>query len=91
METLKQKLKDWTDLDVAAYELAINLGIISPDVKFATDAKHVFWSKHIIGDRLYEFLFKLIDIKILEVAIDNEKVRWNAKFQGSWEWTKKVG
>lgn len=90
IEPLKEKLKDWTDLDVAAYHLAINLGIMSPDVEFATDAKHVFWTKHIIGDKLYDFLFKLIDLHILEFRtndkrIDNEKVRWNAEFKGSWE------
>lgn len=84
METLKQKLKDWTDLDIAAYTLALNIGLMNYDTKFETDAKHVFWSQNLIGDVLYNFLFKLVDLKILELQ-DDEKVRWNVNFKGSWE------
>jgi hypothetical protein len=55
VDTLKQTLADWTDLDVAAYHLAICLGLMQFELPFAK-AKHVFWTNHPIGTLLVEML-----------------------------------
>ena len=84
--TLKEKLQDWTDIDVAGFELAQCLGLMGPETKFATDAKHIFWSNNLVGDKLYDFLLKdLVQIGVLKYDDHKGKVRWNNDFKGSWE------
>lgn len=84
METLKEKLKDWTDTDVAAFHLAVCMGLM-PDTHetFSCHAKHVFWSNDDVGNALYTLLFLFVDAGILEENDDG--FRWNPKFKGSWE------
>ena len=89
IEPLKTYLKDWEDLDIAAYRLAICLGLMqSPsDDEFETfrAAKSVFWSNDKLGTELYEFIYTLITIGILEMEHENDQIRWNPSFKGSWE------
>lgn len=81
----KEEITEWTDSDIAAYKLAVSLGLMNPDVDSYTTAKHVFWSKNEIGTVLYNILGALADKGVLEVDTENEKVRWNQSFRGSWE------
>jgi len=84
MKTLKEKLKDWTDTDVAAFHLAVCMGLMPDDPKlFSGNAKHVFWSNDNVGNALYTLLFSLRDLGILEENDDG--FRWNPEFKGSWE------
>ena len=83
-KTLKERLREWTEIDVAAYQLAICLGLMTDKDAFATDVKHVFWSANEVGDGLYYALRRLEDAFILERNEDYQ-VRWNPKFQGDWE------
>lgn len=86
--TLKEELKDWTDIDWACFRLAVVLGLM-PDEQglFATKAKHVFWSDNELGNELYAFLFKLIDTGVLirEDEGADDKVKWNPDYKGTWE------
>lgn len=86
LTTLKEALSDWTDVDGAAYELALCLGLMTPNVEFATRAKHVFWAANPIGHMLYQMLRELEQQSILEYRDEPDyQFRWNANFKGSWE------
>ena len=82
---MKEHIKDWTDIDWAAYRLAISLGLMTEDTKFQTDAKSVFWTNNSIGNALYDTLFLLVDLDVIEINKKRDKVRWNNSFVGYWE------
>jgi hypothetical protein len=85
-ETLKTSLTDWQDWDFAAYDLALCLGLMSPETSFTTKAKHVFWSVHPIGSFLYDMLDKMVELGILEMRDEPDlQYRWNKNFKGTWE------
>jgi hypothetical protein len=84
--SLKQALSNWTDADIAAYHLALCLGLMTPDIDFATKAKHVFWATNPIGDMLYQMLDALAQHTVLEKRDEPDyQFRWNADFKGSWQ------
>ena len=83
MTNLRDALAEWTERDVAEFHLARLLGIIGPDVSFATDTKHLFWSDNAIGDSLDLILSSLTQLGALEIDEERVQVRWNATF--NWE------
>jgi hypothetical protein len=84
---LKEKLSDWTDFDLAQYYLACSLGLLVHDDSLNNFrlAKHVFWSRHHIGDMLSEMLQMMVENDILEYDNEDQRFRWNQSFRGSWE------
>lgn len=86
LTTLKEALSNWTDADFAAYALAQCLGLMDPDVEFATRAKHVFWAVNPVGTVLSEMLDSLAAVGVLEKRDEpSYQYRWNTEFKGSWE------
>jgi hypothetical protein len=84
--SLRETLADWTDVDIAEYELARAFGLMGEGVSFSTDAKHVFWSRNPIGTMLYDMLAKLAEVGVLEYRAEPDgQYRWNPNFRGSWE------
>ena len=84
--TLKEKLTDWTDTDVAEYHLAIALGLMTEATSFQTDAKHVFWTNNPVGTMIHAMVELLAKEGILQVHPDDDLCfRWNQDFRGSWE------
>ena len=77
--TLKEKLNDWTDLDVAQYELSLVLGIFTPEQSFQSELKHVFWSNNPTGNMLYNMILDLVERGYLEFDEDEYRVRWKEK------------
>lgn len=77
---LRELWQDWTDTDVAIYDLARVLGIIPPDSIFATEYKWLGNSNNPLGNSLFDFLVKLRDVGVLE-ADDDWRFRWNATFE----------
>jgi hypothetical protein len=83
METLKTKLEDWTDWDIAMFSLAQCLGLMSKTVRFNLEAKHVFWTDNPVGKMLYDMLQKLVDTDILLARDEPDKqYKWNPNFLG---------
>jgi len=83
--SLKQGLKDWTDFDGAAFQLAVSLGLMNADTSLVK-AKHVFWSTNAIGTMLYNILTLLTERGILEYRDEpDHQYRWNSNFKGTWE------
>ena len=86
MNTLREKLTEWTDIDIAAFHLAQNLGLMGKDVRFHLEAKHIFWSNNSVGNTLYNMLKELANLGILEYREDPDlQFKWNNSFVGSWE------
>lgn len=79
-------MADWTDWDIAAYELARALGVMREGGRFHMEAKHVFWSDHPIGNMLDDMLQRLVAVGILQNRAEpDDQYRWNPDFRGSWE------
>ncbi|TLD70665.1 hypothetical protein FEM03_10135 [Phragmitibacter flavus] len=85
-QTLKHSLSEWTDADVAAYYVAIALGL-APDPggewKFWGGKKWVFWSANPLGDGLYRILEMLTENGVIEKDGEESKYRWNPTYD--WE------
>ena len=89
LETLKQATLDWSDAHYTQMAVAISLGLMTAETNYQMEAKHVFWSKHSIGDMLRDFVDRLVEVGVLEhkeTEYDDE-YRWNPAFRGSWEKT----
>lgn len=74
---LADQLEEWTDLDVAQYELGRTLGWFAG--QSFRDVKHVFWTDNPVGTALYEVLQVLTEAGMLEYRdgpTDNQ-FRWN--------------
>jgi hypothetical protein len=76
MISLKQSLSDWTDWDIAQYELAVVLGLIPEGADFVVETKHIFWSNHPLGRLLSAFLESLVDNDVLEFDAEVCMYRW---------------
>jgi hypothetical protein len=63
--TLGAFLADWTDVDVAAHELARSLGAM-PERSAMSDAKWVYWSNNPLGIELVALLERLTVLGFLE-------------------------
>lgn len=61
--SLKEKLKNWTDADGAAYELAKLLGWIDEDATYQ-ETKYLWWSCE--GDSVYFLLYSMRENGFLE-------------------------
>ena len=79
-KTFKEAVTGWTDEDLAQHHLAICLGLMPPDIDFATEAKHVYWTDNPVGDTLYRILYELVATGILEENGEGW-VRWNPTFR----------
>jgi hypothetical protein len=82
MQALKQRLTNWTDYDVAAYELGVVLGLLP---EFGGDdpwhgTKWMFWSANPLGEALHDFLVELSKIGVLQMNDDG--FRWNPDYSG---------
>lgn len=87
VETLKCSLPDWTDWDVAGYFAGVALGLIDPECSpFPTDAKHVFWTDHPIGNLLHDLLEQLSSLGVLKRREEPDvQYRWSRAYRGTWE------
>jgi hypothetical protein len=71
-------LAEWTDADGAAYQLAIELGIIGSNTSFV-ESKWIFWTDNPLGNGLHAALLALVDAGVLETR-DDEAFRWKPSF-----------
>ena len=79
MKTLKDRLQNWTDIDVAEFLLGATLGLWEDTQEnFAVKYKHVFWSVNPLGGHLHEILMGLADLDIVEYDGEELRIRWKA-------------
>ena len=78
--SLRECLLDWTDVDVAAYHLGRQLGVLPPPQKDETEGDHfrrcksIFWSANPLGDALYEALKAMEKCGFLERLADEHGI-----------------
>ena len=77
---LQARLASWQDWDIAAFEIAVALGILPFDVFLPEEAKHVFWRSNRLGDAVSEILTILVRIGALEHDEEEQRYRWHAGF-----------
>ena len=78
--SLPAALREWTDVDVALYELGRALGVIGPSESF-NQAKGMLWwgAENPLGEALYGTLRTLVSGGILEENPDDSQMyRWSA-------------
>jgi hypothetical protein len=76
-KTLKDRLIDWTDDDVAAFSLAVVLGLVADGQdSFARVNKHLFWTDNVLLHTLTILLKKLVGSGILRKNT-NDQYKWN--------------
>jgi len=79
--TLKERLADWTDCDVACYYVAVALGIATDpgdDWDYWGGKKRLFWTNNPLGNSMYYTLDKLVQGGVLEE--NDNQYRWNPEF-----------
>ena len=76
---LKEKLKDWTDIDIAIHHIAFELGLFKTD-NF-TGFLWIQWTENKYNDFLKDTLKKLIELDMLEINPDEDAIRYNQKFE----------
>ena len=87
--SLRHSLKEWTEIDVAAFHIGVALEIIPPlsdekEIYNFGGKKWMFWTKNPLGNLLFELLENLVSLNILEKHInDDHFFRWNSNFK--WE------
>lgn len=90
MRTLAERLKDWTDWDVAEYHLGVVLGLFpewpgSWDNDVTAPLKGVIWSQSLIGDALAEGIRALSDSGLMYHNEDAGRYRWMTERERNWE------
>lgn len=68
----QESLADWTDPDIAQYELGLALGMFPPGATFSTDLKWVFWSDNPIGNFLNAGIVMLHHLGDLEFSEEHQ-------------------
>ncbi len=61
---LQDKLKDWTDWDVASFFLGKQLGFFTKKTTFQ-EVKYLFWTDNKVGSYLIKVLNDLVSFNIL--------------------------
>jgi hypothetical protein len=85
-ENLSARLEAWTDLDVAAYYVAIALGLVPPPQAGAGPfdfggRKDLFWTDNPLGNLLFGALNQMVAVGALEEhSKDDTLVRWNSTY-----------
>jgi hypothetical protein len=83
MRTLRERLRDWQDCDVAEYELGVTLGLWPewgggpPEEDPWHGHKGVFWAANPLGTMLHETLVGLAKLGMLESREAGLEFRWN--------------
>jgi hypothetical protein len=85
MLRIDELLKNWEDPDIAEYYLACLLGLTKYDTTYDEfrRTKGLYWTKNDVGDSLFEFLERLVALKVLEKDEDS-RYRWNSDFDAYW-------
>ena len=79
MKSLRDSLKEWTDIDVAQYELAKRLGLINENATFQ-DSKYLWWSDNPVGNATVDLLEEMVDAGMLDHRTEpDQQYRWAMK------------
>lgn len=80
MQTFRDRLKEWTDVDIAQFELGVVLGLWGPDTYLTQ--KDVFWTHNRISNGLNETLRMLVRFGALEYNDEGDRLRSIPEYRG---------
>jgi hypothetical protein len=81
--TLRETLRDWTDADVAAFQLGRAVGLYDGYDEF-TKVKGTFWTDNALGNGLHAALMALAAATVLEHRDEPDvQFRWSKRALGS--------
>lgn len=85
MPRIDELFHDWVDFDIAEYYLACLLGIVKYDESLSEfrRTKGIYVTKNDVGDMLFGFLEKLVEVNIFE-RNDVLGYRFNKSFNTYW-------
>lgn len=87
MSYLAEHLEEWTDIDVAAYRLAVALGLMAPPQPDAGPfdfggRKDLFWTDNPLGNLMFRTLEEMVTLGALDTHPNDEHLfRWNRDYQ----------
>jgi len=87
MRTLRERLADWADVDIAQHHLGLLLGVLPPMEEGESEGDHfrrcksIFWSANGLGDALYEALDALAEAGLLERQPDEHGIHGPCPFR----------
>ena len=87
-QSLRHTLKEWEDLDIAAYKLGCAVGIFPPEdgSYFGFQSlKGLYWGANRFGESISGILDVLVKCDVLQYDEERMKIRWNPNFKGDWE------
>ena len=76
---LKEKLNEWTDIDIAIHHIAVELNLFKTD-NF-TGYLWIQWTENKYNDFLTDILQKLIKLDMLEINKNEDMIRYNKDFE----------
>ncbi|MEM9019913.1 MAG: hypothetical protein AAGC44_05060 [Planctomycetota bacterium] len=68
-----------TDVDVAMHLLAVVLGIVSAEVNFAVEVKHLYWTDNPVGNMRNRMIKELVSQGFSIESAEQDQVMWNPK------------
>jgi hypothetical protein len=80
MQTLKERLREWSDIDCSMCHLAQALGMLQSSNR---GPKWMYWSNNPTGNALYKMLQSLAELGVLEYREDgptDNQFRWNPNY-----------
>ncbi len=75
LHKLRDKFVHWISIDKAVFYFGINL-----DLWKSNEWEHVeklIWAGHKLTHPLFDMIFTMIELKILESSVNKDEVRWN--------------
>ncbi|MEO1291087.1 MAG: hypothetical protein AAFV93_25410 [Chloroflexota bacterium] len=87
INSLKNELSDWTDIEVAEYCLARCIGLlIDTNLSFQVTYKAIFFTNNPVSNMLTKILDELVELGCLEKRDEPDwQYRWNPKVDDAWQ------
>jgi hypothetical protein len=91
LASLEERLADWNDWDMAAYQVGACLGFwpeFGGPIAYGADpwngVKGIMWSNHPISESIYNFIDELVKAGMLEMRLEPDTAyRWNPNYNGT--------
>jgi hypothetical protein len=80
MNSLRDVLAEWTDVDVAQFKLAQLIGLINANDSFIS-TKWMWWSDNQIGNQTFKILESLVSLGFLQQRSEPDiQFRWDSNW-----------
>lgn len=77
---IRENMRNWVDFDVALFEVARALGLVSKNSPVSVDVKVMLWSDNAINRCLSKIVKDLVDLGYFEYDSESERFRVSSKY-----------